>query len=82
MPQNPWQAITNCLIPLVTFIGGQTMMMPSTSKDLHLDTLHTAVPETVIEPLIQLHTCLDPAKLDCVNSCNEWLEGKICDGCQ
>ena len=65
-----------CLIPLAMFIGQQVMMMLSMSMDLHLDTLYTAVPDIVIEPLIQLHTRLDPAKLDYVNSCDESFEGK------
>jgi hypothetical protein len=75
-PQNPWQAVLKLLIPLIIFVGHRTMMFSTTSMDLNQDTLYPTAPEVVIEPLLQPLRTLDAAKLDYVNACDEWVEGK------
>jgi hypothetical protein len=75
-PQNPWQALLKCLIPLVLFVGQRTMMFTMAPIKLSSEKLYVSMEDIILEPLIQPRQEMDPAHLDYVNACNEWLEGK------
>ena len=75
-PSDPWEALLKLMIPFLVFIGHNAKAFHSNEMHLQAPSLYAEVPHIDIEESIGINPQADPAQLDYLHECDDWIEGK------